>query len=94
MKPLSFLSGLCLLGVLAALPAAEDKKPYPAFGKIERLDPAFDKLIAPDAIVENLADGFDWADAGIGASAVIGLGLVGAAAGLAARTQRRRVGTA
>jgi gluconolactonase len=62
MKPLSFLSALGVLGALSFLPAAEDKKPYPAFGKIERLDPAFDKLIAPDAILENLADGFDWAE--------------------------------
>jgi gluconolactonase len=61
-----------LLAVPAALAAAlvwlapptrgDEKKPFPPFGKIERKDPAFDKLIAPDAIVENLAEGWDWAE--------------------------------
>jgi gluconolactonase len=36
--------------------------PYPSFGKIERLDPRFDKLIPPDAKLEKLAEGFDWSE--------------------------------
>jgi gluconolactonase len=31
-------------------------------GTIERLDPAIDSLIPPDAVIEILADGFDWAE--------------------------------
>ena len=43
-----------------ALSAAE---PVPEFtGGIERLDPAFDKLVAPDARVEVLATGFNWSE--------------------------------
>ena len=30
--------------------------------RIERLDPALDRLIAPDATIEVLADGFDWSE--------------------------------
>jgi gluconolactonase len=50
---------------LAALPlwAAAQEKPAPAFAmSIERLDPAFDRLIAPDAKVEKLAHGFTWSE--------------------------------
>jgi gluconolactonase len=57
---------LCLcLAVLpflvVASPAADTKK-LPPIGTIERKDPALDKLIPKDAVVENLADGFDWAE--------------------------------
>jgi gluconolactonase len=64
---------LLLLAAPAALAAAlvclappsrgDEKKPYPAFGTVDPIDKeAFHKLIAPDAIVENLADGWDWAE--------------------------------
>ncbi len=36
--------------------------PYPTFGSLERLDPQFDQLIAPDAKLEKLAEGFDWSE--------------------------------
>lgn len=36
--------------------------PYPTFGEIERLDPALDALIPPDAQLELLAEGFDWSE--------------------------------
>jgi gluconolactonase len=36
--------------------------PYPSFGKIERKDPRFDKLIPSDAKLEKLAEGFDWTE--------------------------------
>ena len=37
-------------------------KVYPALGKIERLDPAFDRIIPKDAVIEKLASGFAWAE--------------------------------
>ncbi len=37
-------------------------KPYSNFGKIERIDPRFDKLIPPTANLEKLAEGFDWTE--------------------------------
>ena len=36
--------------------------PHPSLGTIERLNPALDKLIARDAKIEQLADGFDWSE--------------------------------
>jgi gluconolactonase len=45
---------------LASVLAAE---PTPEFqGGIERLDPAFDQLLAPDAKIEVLATGFNWSE--------------------------------
>jgi gluconolactonase len=52
----------CCLGVVLA---AEEKKPaaLPApVGTIERLDPKFDGLVAKDAVIEKLAEGFEWAE--------------------------------
>ena len=46
-------------------PAAKEPKAersYPAMGTIERLDPALDKLVAPDATIERLAEGYEWAE--------------------------------
>ena len=48
-------------GTNGAPPTLNGKK-YPTFGEIERLDPAFNRLIAPDAKIEQLADGFDWSE--------------------------------
>jgi gluconolactonase len=60
------LSSLVVAGVLAAAPApiTSSAAPYPKDAKttIERLDPAFDALIAPDAVVEKLAEGFKWSE--------------------------------
>lgn len=42
--------------------AAADKKTYPSMGTIERDDPAFDKLVPRDAVLEKLADGFAWSE--------------------------------
>lgn len=36
--------------------------PVASVGRIERLDAALDSVIAPDAIIEKLADGFEWAE--------------------------------
>lgn len=55
MKSALFLS----LAAIAAFAA----EPVPAFqGSIERLDPALDALLAPDAKIEVLASGFNWSE--------------------------------
>ena len=43
-----------------ALFAADAQHPFN--GSIERLDPSFDEIIAPDAKVEKLAEGFNWSE--------------------------------
>jgi gluconolactonase len=50
---------LLVLSVLVPVVRAEDKK---TIGTIERKDPRFDKLIAKDAVLEQLADGFAWTE--------------------------------
>ncbi|MGA2069410.1 MAG: SMP-30/gluconolactonase/LRE family protein [Thermoguttaceae bacterium] len=46
-----------------ALPAAGEKEAtYPTLGRIERLDPRFDKLVPRDAVLEKLAEGFKWSE--------------------------------
>jgi gluconolactonase len=42
--------------------AAAEKTSYPRFGKIERKDARLDKIVPKDAQMEQLADGFDWAE--------------------------------
>ena len=55
LRPLSLL----LFTTLSAFAA----EPIPEFkGSIERLDPALDTLIAPDAKIEVLASGFNWSE--------------------------------
>ena len=39
---------------------AKQKAPSPP--SIERLDPALDKLLAPDAKIEILAEGYEWSE--------------------------------
>ena len=51
---------LVLSGVLTA--QAQDKPSRAFTGRIERLDPAFDQLVAPDAAMEKVAEGFTWAE--------------------------------
>ena len=43
-------------------PASFDVRGSRTLGKIERLDPKLDELLAPDAKLEKLAEGFDWAE--------------------------------
>lgn len=60
MKPsYSFLKPLCalLVAVPGALANADE-----FHGRIERFDPAFDQLVATDAKIEKLAEGFRWAE--------------------------------
>ena len=49
------------LGVLCGAPACH-AQPRPTVGRIERLDPALDALIASDAKIEQLATGFQWSE--------------------------------
>jgi gluconolactonase len=51
---------LSLLG--ASVVFAADDKPHPFVGEIERIDPAFDRLVAADSRIEKLAEGFRWAE--------------------------------
>lgn len=37
-------------------------KNYETIGSIERLDPALDEIIKKDAVVEKIADGYDWSE--------------------------------
>jgi gluconolactonase len=61
---------LCFVVMLVAsggfvLPVSRShaaEKPYPKFGSIVRKDPRLDKLIPPDAHMEQLAEGFDWSE--------------------------------
>ena len=41
---------------------ASTAQAYPTIGSVERLDPALDALVAPDAKIEKLAEGFTWAE--------------------------------
>ncbi len=45
-----------------APPVASPAAPLRTVGTIERLDPAIDSLIRPDAVIEVLAEGFQWAE--------------------------------
>lgn len=62
----------CGGGSEPAEPTAAEPEPAPSAGTIERLDPAFDELVPPDAVIEHLADGFGftegpvWVDEGDG----------------------------
>ncbi len=54
------------LGVIAwaaaSVTAIPPKASYPKVGRIERIDPRFDALVAPGAILEKVADGMDWTE--------------------------------
>jgi gluconolactonase len=56
MKLILPLAALCLLTAATGAQTPEFK------GTIERMDPAFDKLVAPDAKLEKLAEGFNWSE--------------------------------
>lgn len=55
--------GVALMAaVVAVAPVMMSAAEYAKVGKIERLDPAFDKLVAADAKLEKLAEGFTWSE--------------------------------
>jgi len=48
--------------VCSASQTMAEKTNFPTFGKIDRFDPAFDKLVPPDAKLEKLAEGLVWSE--------------------------------
>jgi len=42
--------------------SAQETNAYPTVGTIERLDPRFDKLVPRDAVLQKLAEGFEWSE--------------------------------
>jgi gluconolactonase len=55
------LAGMCIVVLTIAASSAGGQSSAP-IGRIERLDPAFDALVARDARIEKLADGFAWTE--------------------------------
>ncbi len=53
---------LCLLALVTSVAMAAEKSAPTVMVGIERFDPALDQLIATDAKIEKLADGFTWAE--------------------------------
>ena len=57
---------LIVFSILIALLACSNNKKqemtYKTIGTIERLDPALDSIISPDAKAEIIAEGFDWSE--------------------------------
>lgn len=63
MKRLTLSIALVLAGALSMFAGIRsDPAPYPKIGLVERLDPALDALLAQDAKLERLADGFRWSE--------------------------------
>jgi gluconolactonase len=65
MKRFILLSAFATLGLAVASSTAtrcDDKQVAKTLGKIERIDPAFDDLIGPDAKLEVLAGGHIWTE--------------------------------
>jgi hypothetical protein len=67
-----------LASALVAAPAAQARPDEGGAGAVDR----------PSPVVSIQSDGFDWADAGIGAGGAAGLALLAAAATLGLRRQR------
>ena len=59
---IGLIVGLWLIAAVGQPARAEERKAYPAIGKIERIAPAFDELIPPDAVLEKVAEGFEWSE--------------------------------
>jgi gluconolactonase len=60
-RPIAFLVFL-LLAFCRGVPCAAEGFTYEKIGEIERLDARFDELIPPEAHLEKLAEGFEWAE--------------------------------
>jgi gluconolactonase len=56
------LAALFVPSMAVAAEKAAASKTYPSFGKIERMDPRLDQIIPKDAVLEKLAEGFDWSE--------------------------------
>ena len=65
MKEMTRLLSLLLLATVGLSAAETPYAPRIAsgtIGRVERLDPALDELLEPDARIERLAEGFDWSE--------------------------------
>lgn len=60
--PLCLAVSVATLAVAQPRPIVSAAVPYPTVGSIERLDPALDAVLAPDARIEKLAEGFRWSE--------------------------------
>ncbi len=63
-KQLGFavLLGLAVVSAIGQPSPGAEATTYPAIGRIERVDPRFDALIPRDAVLEKLAEGFEWSE--------------------------------
>ncbi len=53
----------CAVAVVGGMAdAAERERSYPAVGTVERADPRFDTVVPQDAVLEKLAEGFEWSE--------------------------------
>lgn len=53
---------LIVAGRPAAAQGVTTGTTYPSFGSVERKDPRIDRLVPTGAVLEKLADGFDWSE--------------------------------
>jgi len=56
------LAGLAVVAAIGQPSPGAETTTYPAIGRIERADPRFDALIPRDAVLEKLAEGFEWSE--------------------------------
>ena len=61
-RSFSVLVSLAILLCWSTGGSSAEKSEYPSFGKIERKDPRFDKIVPGNAHMEKLAEGFDWSE--------------------------------
>src|SRR5882724_946003 len=54
------ISALVVIGAILCM--GFDRDPHPFVGRVEKLDPALDTVLAPDAKLEKLAEGFRWSE--------------------------------
>lgn len=59
---LALLAGVLTTVFPAAAICAGEASPYPVIGEIERADSRFDALVPKDAVLERLAEGFEWSE--------------------------------
>ncbi len=57
-----FSFALLMLSISIILCNGSDNKSYQTIGRIDRLDPEINNLIPEDAVIEILADGFEWSE--------------------------------
>jgi gluconolactonase len=56
------IANALLLFLLCELAAAQNTTNFPHIGHVDRFDPALDQLLEPDAKIEVLCGGFEWAE--------------------------------